>query len=105
MNTFTFATELNAGDFGWLFVDITVSTRMETHGDDDTPYRKADEVRAVIVRGARERYAFRFRRPQGCPPSMVGQDILNLLDETIDHIVLRNADEAIQEHDAEEHNV
>lgn len=102
MNTFTFGTELDAGAFGSLACDVTVSTRIETHGDDDTPYRKADEVLAVVVRGMGERYVPCFHR--SVPSWMVGKDILTLLLEHFVPRVLRKADEAIQDNDIEENN-
>lgn len=99
MNAFTFLTELDAGAFGTLACNVTVSTRIETHGDDDTPYRKADEVLAVVVRGMGDRYVPCFHRPQGVPPWMVGQDILTLLRESVEDRVLRRADQALQDED------
>lgn len=99
---FTFSDTLDAGQFGVLLVNITVSTRLEPYGDDDELHCVADEIKSIIVRGMQERFVYRYHRPQGVPPWMAGQDILTLLDQSYDHIVLRHADEALHECDQTE---
>lgn len=101
-NLFQFSDRLDAGLFGTLLVTITVSTKLEPHGDDDEMHRVADEIKSIIVRGCQPRWQYRYRRPQGMPPWMSHQEILTLLGQDHDQFVLERADEALRECDQTE---